>query len=536
MANDSSASDPTGEPPAATGTDGGTGEESPWAVPGAAPPVPTPHGSDGQARQGDVAHTRTDDERTDDEGTDRLEIQRTGPPSGTGEFASGQYRSGQYQSGQYAAGRYPGGHHASGQYPAVQASGSYPAAQYGSSQYPGTQHPAGQEGAPYRPGGYGSVPPGAYGAGHAGAQPGYGQPDAPQPPRRSAGLGRITVIALVVALLAGGAGGVVGYTLAGQGGGSTGALGRPLPAADTSSTPLGPVEAVAERVLSSVVQLRVEAPGGAGEGSGMVLSADGLLLTNNHVVEPAADGAGSVTAVFQDGSTAEALIIGRDPSSDLAVLRAQDVSGLTEIQLGDSDAVRVGQQVVAFGSPLGLGGSVTTGIISALDRAVSVGGEQGGAATVLNALQTDAAINPGNSGGPLVDMQGRVIGINSAIATTGGQGGSIGVGFAIPINQARRTAEELEATGRATRTVLGVALQPGSNRELDGAVIGSVVPGGPADQAGLRAGQVITRVDDRLVANGNELIAAIRERAPGDQVSLVADGQETRATLTGETG
>ena len=320
----------------------------------------------------------------------------------------------------------------------------------------------------------------------------YGGPDAaaapvPAPARR----GRqmfvgLAAIALVSALLAGGVGGAVGYSLADRGGGSSGVLGQPLPGFDEAAAPIGPVEAVAERVLPSVVQLRVEGAGAAGEGSGMVLSDDGLLLTNNHVVEAASDG-GVVTVLFQDGATARAQIVGRDPSSDLAVIRAQGVSGLTPIELGNSDSVRVGQQVVAFGSPLGLGGTVTTGIISALDRPVSVGGAQGASEeTVLNALQTDAAINPGNSGGPLVDMQGRLIGINSAIATTGNEGGSIGVGFSIPVNQAKRVAEELERTGKASRAVLGVNV--GTDPRVSGARIESVEPGSAAETGRDRGG------------------------------------------------
>ena len=233
-------------------------------------------------------------------------------------------------------------------------------------------------------------------------------------------------------------------------------------------------------MLPSLVRLR-SGVRAAGEGSGIVLSADGLLLTNNHVVEAGANG-GRVVALFQDGTSAPAQIVGRDPSSDLAVLRVQGVSGLTPVTLGNSDSLRVGQQVVAFGAPLGLGGTVTTGIISALNRAVSVGQESGASeATVLSAVQTDAAINPGNSGGPLVDMQGALIGINSVIATTGAQGGSIGVGFAIPINQAKRVAEELERTGRATRAVLGVALAA-DGQTATGATIGQVTPGGPAER------------------------------------------------------
>jgi putative serine protease PepD len=361
-------------------------------------------------------------------------------------------------------------------------------------------------------------------------------PPPPQPPR-GRGLGGLAAVALVTALLGGLIGGYVGYEAATgrTTGGSSGVLTQPLPPADPGTTPLSPVEAVAARVLPSVVQLQVEGPSGAGEGSGIVLSADGLLLTNNHVIESAAS-SGQVVALFQDGTSAPTRIVGRDPSSDLAVLRAQGVAGLTPVALGNSDSARVGQQVVAFGAPLGLGGTVTTGIISALDRAVSVGEESGASeATVLSALQTDAAINPGNSGGPLVDMQGALIGINSAIATTGAEGGSIGVGFSIPINQAKRVAEELERTGRATRAVLGVGLAV-RGRATNGAVIGEVEPGGPADQAGVRPNEVVTRVDDRLVTNGNELIAAIRDHAPGDRVTLTVDGRQVPVTLGGRTG
>ncbi len=396
-------------------------------------------------------------------------------------------------------------------------------------------------------GGYGT---GAYAAGYGAPQGPAGQPGAtgqypgpryPYPPQPAAGSagrrrrrGPLVAFGLVTALLGGGVGGVVGASIADESGGSTGVLADPLPETDASTTPLGPVEAVAERVLPSVVRLLVEGRGRAGEGSGMVLSSDGLMLTNNHVVEAAAGG-GTIVAVFQDGRTARADVVGLDPSSDLAVIRAQGVSGLTAIEFGDSDAVRVGEQVVAFGSPLGLGGTVTTGIISAVDRAVSVGEESGASeATVLSALQTDAAINPGNSGGPLTDLQGRVVGINSVIATTGAEGGSIGVGFAIPINQARRTAQELEATGRATRAILGAGVNVGGAAELTGAVLGSIVPGGPAEQAGLRPGQTVTRVGDRLVSNGNDLIAAIRENAPGDRVTLVVDGRPVDVVLSGE--
>jgi putative serine protease PepD len=380
------------------------------------------------------------------------------------------------------------------------------------------------------------VPPGGPPPPGTGPPPGWLHPPTPFPfdarPEPVRPRGRLLALALAAVLLAGVLGGVVGHSLAtgGRGGGSLGVLGEPLPAIEAASAPEGPVEAVAARVLPSVVQLRVDGAGESGEGSAMVLSADGLLLTNNHVVEPAA-GLGRVTAVFQDGTTAPAQIVGRDPSSDVAVLRAQNVSGLRPVELGNSESLRVGQPVVAFGSPLGLGGTVTTGIISAVDRAVSVGEQQGAAApTVLNALQTDAAINPGNSGGPLVDMEGRVVGINSAIATTGAQGGSIGVGFSIPINQARRVAEELERTGRASRAVLGVTVA--DDPERAGALIRTVVPDGAAAQAGIRQGDLVLRFGDQRISTGTDLQAAVGSRAPGEVVDIELSDRTVSATLT----
>ncbi|GAA0924679.1 S1C family serine protease [Pseudonocardia zijingensis] len=373
--------------------------------------------------------------------------------------------------------------------------------------------------------GYGAPAPNAATQAH-----GFGPYQLPPPRQRAPRRGALIGLGLVAVLLSGLIGGVVGNSLAGGRGGSIGVLGQPLPSVDEAAAPTTPVEAVAARVLPSVVQLRVEGPTATGEGSGMVLSADGLMLTNNHVVEEAAQ-AGTVTAVFHDGTTAQAQIVGRDPSSDVAVLRAQNLTGLTPVELGNSDSIRVGQQVVAFGAPLGLGGTVTTGIISAVDRAVNVGEEAGAnTPTVLNALQTDAAINPGNSGGPLVDMEGRVVGINSAIATTGAQGGSIGVGFSIPINQARRVAEELERTGRASRAVLGVTVADDPRQA--GAIIRGVTPGGAAQLAGIREGDVVLRFGDQRISTGTDLQAAVGSRAPGEVVEIQLADRTVQATLT----
>ncbi|MFR9805514.1 trypsin-like peptidase domain-containing protein [Pseudonocardia sp. RS010] len=373
----------------------------------------------------------------------------------------------------------------------------------------------------------------------AGPAPRASQADAapPAPRSRAARLRRyvpLAAAAVVLALLAGLAGGWIGWTLAGRSV-SDGALARPLPRADPASAQLTPVEAVAEKVLPSVVLFKVEGGGpGEDEGSGIVLSPDGLVLTNDHVVSAAAAG-GTITALLPDGRAFTGRITGRDSGSDLALVRLDGAAGLAPAELGNSDSLRVGQQVVAIGAPLGLDGTVTTGIVSALDRAVSVGGDQGGQATVLNAVQHDAPINPGNSGGPLLDLQGRVVGVNSAIASTAGnQGGSIGVGFSIPVNQARRVADELNRTGRATRAVLGVTVTGVGQPASGGAVVGQVTPGGPAAAAGIHPGDVVLRVADRPIADGDELVAAIRDHEPGEQVGLTLADREVTVTLAGE--
>jgi putative serine protease PepD len=265
-------------------------------------------------------------------------------------------------------------------------------------------------------------------------------------------------------------------------------------------------------------------------------------LTNNHVIAEAVSGEGVINVTLNNGREYVAKIVGRDSSYDLAVLKIS-TTGLTALQLGDSDKVAVGDSVIAIGSPLGLSGTVTLGIISAKDRAVTAG-ETGSDNSFINALQTDAAINPGNSGGPLVDSTGAVIGVNSAIATLGSsfgsQGGSIGLGFAIPINQARKTADQLIKNGKATYPVLGIAID--MKYEGEGALISkgdkAILPGGPAALAGLKGGDIITKFDGRTINSSEELIVAIRARSVGDKAVLtyIRNGVTSTATVTLQAG
>ena len=313
-------------------------------------------------------------------------------------------------------------------------------------------------------------------------------------------------------------------------------------AVPTANLPAGSVEQVAAKVVPSVVKLETKMGRQSEEGSGVVLSADGLILTNSHVVAGAKDGSrlpagapgapdgpdgpgGALTTrvTFADGRTAPFTVVGADPATDIAVVRAEGVSGLTPIALGSSAQLRVGQAVVAIGSPLGLEGTVTTGIVSALNRPVAASGDASNQNTVLDAIQTDAAINPGNSGGALVNMSGELVGVNSAIATLGGnspedQSGSIGLGFAIPVDQAKRVADELISTGTASHASLGV--QVSNDVTTNGAKIVEVVKGGAAANAGLPSGVVVTKVDDRVIGSADALVAAVRSRAPGEKLTL----------------
>ena len=342
------------------------------------------------------------------------------------------------------------------------------------------------------------------------------------PPRQRSRAGALTVGALAIAVVSAGIGG--GVALVAKPDSSTG-VGNSITAAPSvpaASLPAGSVEQVAAKVVPSVVKLETEMGRASEEGSGIILSSDGLILTNNHVVE-AAKGAGDTTITFADGRTTKFTMIGTDPSSDIAVVKADNVSGLTPITIGSSANLKVGQDVVAIGSPLGLEGTVTTGIISALNRPVAAGGDIRNQNTVLDAIQTDAAINPGNSGGALVNMNGELVGVNSAIATLGGdsaaaQSGSIGLGFAIPIDQAKRIADELIQNGNASHASLGV--QVGNDAATHGAKIVEVTGGGAAAAAGLPSGVVVTKVDDRVIGSADALVAAVRSKAPGDKVTL----------------
>ncbi|MFF4030157.1 trypsin-like peptidase domain-containing protein [Streptomyces sviceus] len=353
--------------------------------------------------------------------------------------------------------------------------------------------------------------------------------------------------ALLLALTAGGIGGVVGAYLERNGTGGD-VVELPQAEEEPAGRPPGTVAGIAARSLPSVVTLHVSGAEESGTGTGFVLDERGHILTNNHVVEPAgADGEISVT--FQSGDTAVATVVGRDSGYDLAVVQVRGVGGLRPMPLGNSDSVQVGDPVVAIGAPFDLEGTVTSGIISAKERPITAGGKSGEGSDVsyVDALQTDAPINPGNSGGPLLDSRARVIGINSAIRSaddgTGsgtGQAGSIGLGFAIPVNQAKRVAEELINTGRATHPVIGVTLD--MDYTGDGARIGAkgsdggpaVTAGGPGDKAGLKAGDVITEVDGRPVHSGDELIVRTRAHRPGDRLRLTLEraGRDIRLTLT----
>jgi putative serine protease PepD len=341
-----------------------------------------------------------------------------------------------------------------------------------------------------------------------------------QPGRRSLGL--VFLVALVTALLAGGLGGTLGFVFAERSGavgnhvvlGGNGTAG-PNPA--SLQRPPDSLAAVVRKVLPSVVTVRSPTSGGISIGSGFVVTSDGYVITNDHVVE---GNSGNLSVILNDASVVSATLVGSDPESDVAVLKANR-SGLPPVQFGDSDRVVVGDPVLAFGSPLALANTVTYGIVSALDRPLSAT-EPNGPTRFYAGIQTDAAINHGNSGGPLVDAAGRVIGVNALIrpADDTQDGGNIGLAFAIPVNQAKRIAQEIIDTGHARRTVIGAQLSASYQNPNGGVEITTVTPGGPAANAGLQAGDIVLKLQGAPLSDSTDLIALVRKYPPGTSVTV----------------
>jgi len=359
--------------------------------------------------------------------------------------------------------------------------------------------------------------------------------------RRGPGIMGTVLIAVVTALVVGDIAGFGGYLLGKRAAESTSAApvqsqdssqlalanpvpNQPVPAASDS------IAAIVKEVLPTVVSILAEGKTEAGSGSGFVFRSDGYILTNNHVVDLVKNG-GSLSVVLTDGTKIKGEVVGTNPAYDLAVVRVNKTN-LPAATLGNSDALRVGDPAIAIGAPLGLAGTVTSGIISALNRPVTTGNTS--TASFIDAIQTDAAINPGNSGGPLLNAAGQVIGINSAIASmaNGSETGSIGLGFAIPVNSAKRIAEEIIATGTSQTPVIGVSLD--MNYAGPGAKVIKITGGGPADVAGLKLSDLITKIDGRVIDDATELVVAIRENAPGDQIKVTykRQGSTNTATIT----
>ncbi len=371
----------------------------------------------------------------------------------------------------------------------------------------------------------------------------------PAPPAAAGRTPRRGVFAasvITASVLLGGAAGVGGAAAWQQWnpGGADTTTGTPTASqvVDRGDTPAsdGSVEEVAAQVLPSVVKINVTGPQGNGSGSGIVLSPDGEILTNQHVVAVAAEG-GSISVSFTDGTRAAATIVGSDPLTDTAVIQAEDVSDLTPATIGVSGNLDVGQGVVAIGSPFGLDSTVTSGIVSALDRPVSVGSDGAGNSTTYPAIQTDAAINPGNSGGPLVDMFGDVVGINSSIRTSTSsaaeEGGSIGLGFAIPIDEVLPIIDQIRNGETPTHARLGISVsdvRAGSgDQPAEGAQVQDVTDGSIADSSGLEVGDVITQIDDTAITSADSLVATVRSYRPGDEVTVTytRDGESSSTTL-----
>ncbi|MFI9823121.1 S1C family serine protease [Streptomyces sp. NPDC052013] len=393
-------------------------------------------------------------------------------------------------------------------------------------------------------GGAGHGGPGGPGGG--GWDSSYPQP-APAPAPKKGGRGGLLAALLVAALVAGGLGGGLGYTLARNNDDTSSTTVSASTSGGNIKRDPGTVAAVAARALPSTVTIEAESSSGeGGTGTGFVFDKQGHIVTNNHVVADAVDG-GKLSATFPDGKKYEAEVVGNAQGYDVAVIKLKDApSDLKPLTLGNSDEVAVGDSTIAIGAPFGLSNTVTTGIISAKNRPVASSDGTGSQASYMSALQTDASINPGNSGGPLLDAQGNVIGINSAIQSTSnggfgtGQAGSIGLGFAIPINQAKYVAQELIKTGKPVYAKIGASVSleetSGGAKITDQGAGGSepVDPGGPADKAGLQPGDVITKLDDRVIDSGPTLIGEIWTHKPGDEVTITyeRDGKERTTELT----
>jgi putative serine protease PepD len=383
----------------------------------------------------------------------------------------------------------------------------YPAA----NPYPGDPYPAP------------TAPTGAYPWPAPGPAPSGGQPGSVR---------RILVAgaaALAIALTGGVVGGVVGYAARGD---AASPLQLPVASGNSDAAPVvdrSSLSSIAAALQPAIVHITTD----LGEGSGVVITSDGHIVTNNHVIDGARRG--QVRVTFNSGRQVRATIVGTDPQTDLAVIKVE-AENLTVAPWGDSDTVQVGDTVLAIGSPLGLQGSVTAGIVSALNRTIRVTDsprsqfDTGSATVIGGAIQTDAPINSGNSGGALVNMRGEVIGINTAIATTG-LSGNIGVGFAISSNRARSVAEALIAGREVTHPYIGVQI---TDDEDGGALIRDVVTGSPADQAGLTPGDVVTKVGDRPIRGTEDLIGIIQSSAVGEELTLTVrrDGSERTVTVT----
>jgi putative serine protease PepD len=455
-------------------------------------------------------------------------------------------------------------------YPAAaqgQAPAAYPAAPQSQAQAPAPYPAAAPDTAPV-PAFAAEQPAPSWAAPDSGGLPPYGEGPAPigfeSAPAKPKKNRTVLTAAIVAAIVGGGVGAGISYAVSGNSGNDvTSSTSINSDGLNTGSANASAVTAVSKKVLPSVVTITVEQTASAAAnsnssdeeegdiGTGVILSSTGEILTNNHVISLAAAGGYTITVTFDGGANAPATIVDRDPTSDLAVIQASGVSGLTPATLGDSTTVQVGEQVVAIGAPLGMANTVTSGIVSALNRPVIPEEEDSSGSssttattstTALDAIQTDAAINPGNSGGPLVDMNGDVVGIDSAIASTGSdslsedsQSGSIGIGFAIPISQAKPVIQELLAKQTPTHSVLGVTIGDSSATATHtGAMLETVTSGGAAAKAGLQTGDEITKVDDQEIDSSDALEAAVHSYRPDTTVTVtyIRGGATKTANVT----